>query len=94
MTAFDNQTDTTLDLWASTNYPLCTKFGLRITPGTVTDNGTTPSAIPHEALAERLKATGKWGDWLNWTAGGITAGANGVYPVDVESFLSGIPNYD
>ena len=87
---FDNQADTARDLWAETYYPLCTRFGLRIVPG----GPDWYPGIPHEALAERLQAVGKWGDWCNWGGNGLTVGPVGVYPWDVENFLAGLENHD
>ncbi len=88
---FDNQTDATPDLWAAQWYPLCTKFGLRIIPRGPSD---APAGIPFDALKERLQATGHWGRWCEWGGGGLTAGRNGIYPEDVESFLAGKANDD
>lgn len=86
----NNQKDNTRDLWAEINYPLCTALGLRITPKT----GDAPPGIAFEHLRERLQATGHWDSWCNWGAGGLTAGAAGIYPWDVEDFLAGLPNTD
>lgn len=90
MNSFTNQEDRTRDLWAEKLYPLCTAFGLRITPG-----GTAAfPGIPFDALRERLQATGHWSRWCEWARNGLTSGPLGVYPWDVEDFLAGLPNTD
>lgn len=70
-------------------YPRTVKAGIEISPA----NDQSPPGVSFANLKSNLTRLGLWEAWTRWGAG-ITCGANGVYPWDVESFLSGQPNWD
>lgn len=68
-------------------YPLLTAMGIEVIP----ENKISPAGCRPML---QLKAAGLYEKWMKWAGDGLTCGMNGVYPEDVERFLSGFPNVD
>lgn len=71
-------------------YPLVTKLGLTI----IHSDDDSPPGVSGEDIKRVFEERGLTMAWRRWCASGLTCAKNGIYPWDVESFLSGRVNED
>ena len=70
-------------------YPLIARRGFCVCD----DEPKAPPGITSDEL-RRVLTDAEQQQLAQWTAGGVTMAANGMYLHDVERFLEGLPNLD
>lgn len=70
------------------DYPRLAKLGLEV-------HHTEESCpfVKHKDLKSNFQINGFWNAWCRWAVA-ITTSIHGIYPWDIEAFLSGKPNND